>query len=233
MKRLFITLTATLVCVGAYGQGKLGFQVNSDNLIYFTTDLNKLNPADRTATANGTGTAFPIAGSGLYTGAGGTIAALSGNLSFVAALYGGTSSSSLSLQTTTTIGDVGSEGSLVGVNCTFASLPAGTPAWFQIEIYDSRAPNPWVARAMFWYEGSSAIFQATPQASVYSPIYDQTPTTVASTWAAGTFPVVDMVQYGPGYYGGIAVGVFYSPEPGTFALVALGAAVLTIYCRRR
>ena len=38
MKKLLITLTATLLCAGAFAQGKLQFINNTDNLIYFATD---------------------------------------------------------------------------------------------------------------------------------------------------------------------------------------------------
>jgi hypothetical protein len=93
MKKLLLTLTATLLCAGAFGQGKLAFDINFDNLIYFTTDTLRLVPADRNATADNGGGAgpFPIAGSGLYTGPGSTIAALSGSPTIIAALYAGSS----------------------------------------------------------------------------------------------------------------------------------------------
>jgi hypothetical protein len=236
MKKLFITLTATLLCFGAFGQGKLAFDNSNDygsgvwtHLIYFATDTAKLLPADRTATANGTGTAFPIPGSGLYTGPGSTIAALSGSPTIIAALYIGTSSSSLSLQTTTTIGDVSSEGSVVPVFMTLNGFPAGTPAWFQIQVYDSRASSAAGAWAVAEYAGVSQIFQATPQPAVYMPLDAALGN---STWAPGTSPIVDMnAAYGAGHYG--AIEVYAIPEPGAFALFGWGAALLVIYCRRR
>jgi hypothetical protein len=168
---------------------------------------------------------FPLAGSGLYTGPGSTIAALDGSPTFVAALFAGTSPSSLSLQTTTTIDDWYNEGSVVPVNVILAGLPAGTPAWFQVQVYDSRLTNAYSCG----YAGVSPIFQATPQASVYSPIYFRSPSPVNSTWAPGTFPLVDMVQYGPGFYGGIQVPTCFcdyfgefTPQP-TNQTVVLGA----------
>jgi hypothetical protein len=226
MKKLLLTLTATLLCAGAFGQGKLAFDINFDNLIYFTTDTLRLVPADRTATADNGGGAgpFPIAGSGLYTGPGSTIAALSGSPTIIAALYAGSSPNSLSLQTTTTIGDAALEGTVEEVHCIFASIPAGTPAWFQVQVFDSRgdassavingvgggAADAWAHANL--YAGVSQIFQATPSYSVYLPIW--VPTAPAnSTWAPGTFPVVDMVQFGPGYYGGIEVYANPGPPP--------------------
>ena len=224
MKKLLLTLTATLLCAGAFGQGKLAFDINFDNLIYFTTDTLRLVPADRTATADNGGGAgpFPIAGSGLYTGPESTIAALSGSPTIIAALYAGSSPNSLSLQTTTTIGDATFEGTVEEVHCIFASIPGGTPAWFQVQVFDSRADassavingvgggaaDAWAHANL--YAGVSQIFQATPSYAVFAPIYlSQAP--INSTWAPGTFPVVDMVQFGPGYYGGIEV--YANPGP--------------------
>jgi hypothetical protein len=95
MKKLLITAAALLVCVGAFAQGKLSFDINSDNVIYLTTDTTKLLTGDAAKTAdNGFGAgAIPIRGSSLYTGLGlnntpGTVEAL-GGVSFVVALYGG------------------------------------------------------------------------------------------------------------------------------------------------
>ena len=152
MKRLLITLTATLACVGAFGQGKLSFD-NSDGsrLIYLTTDTSKLVPADRTTTVDDSdlcGGILPLAGSSLYTdltfsGTPGTIMSLSGSPTIIAALYGGTSSNSLGLLATTTIDDLCCDcnpGGVVATNLVLPiGFPAGTSAWFQVQVFDSRA----------------------------------------------------------------------------------------------
>jgi hypothetical protein len=251
MKKLLVTITAMLVCVGAYGQGKLAFANGNEHeghLIYFTTDTTKLFPQDRNTVVDG----FPLAGSGLYTGLAldnnvpGTIMSLWNSPTFVAALYGGTSANSLSLQTTTTIDNWLSEGNMVPVNMIFGyntptPLPGGTPAYFQIQVFDSRAnafspvingvgggaTDAWAHWYAGEYAGESPIFQATPAPSTFNPIYQSSPP-VNSTWAAGTFELVDY----PGAYGAIEVytGI---PEPGIFALVGLGAAGLVTFRRRR
>ena len=95
-------------------------------------------------------------------------------------------------------------------------LPAGTAAFFQIDVSNGGA-----------YSGQSMAFSAVPQASVYSPIY-QTASPVNSTWTPGTFVPVDLVHLGGGYFGGIAVSATV-PEPGTFALAGLGLAALLVF----
>jgi hypothetical protein len=109
---------------------------------------------------------------------------LSGSPTFIVGLYGGTSSSSLSLQTTTTIDDLYNDynpGGIVPVDTTFANLPAGTPAYFQVQVYDSRAANAADAWAhQNWYAGESPIFQATPLV-VPDWIYNTSPP-INSTW---------------------------------------------------
>src|SRR5664279_905323 len=84
MKKLLITTTATLLCVGVFGQGKLAFINDTTRLIYFTTDKSRLVPADANKIVFG---GFPFLGCGLYTGSGSTIAALEGSPTIIAALY--------------------------------------------------------------------------------------------------------------------------------------------------
>jgi hypothetical protein len=177
---------------------------------------------DATKTAdNGFGAGpLPLPGSSLYAGPNSTAAALGGT--WVVSLYGGAWPSYLSLQTTASLADVssGNVGDIdAPVNLTFAAFPAGTPVWFQVVVHGGH------------YWGYSKLFQATPQASVFSPIWFRSPSPVASTWTPGTFVPTDLVQLGGGYFGGICVDAV--PEPGTFALVGLGAAVLMIFRRRR
>jgi hypothetical protein len=214
MKKLLITTTATLLCVGVFGQGKLACINDTTRLIYFIADTNRLVAADANKSVGG----FPLAGSGLYTGSGSTIAALEGSPTIIAALYGGTSSSTLSLLTTTTIDDYINEGQVVNKNLTLNGFAAGVPAWFQVQVFDSRASAsaPVVngyggGAADAWahfdqYAGASQIFQANPQAAVYTPIY-LTSAPVNSTWAAGTFALRDY----PGTFG--AIEVYANPGP--------------------
>lgn len=230
MKKLLVTLTAAVVAVGAFGQGKLAFQVDTTQLIYMTTQNTAtigLNPLDVGKTVAG----FPLAGSSLYSGAGSTVASLAGAPSFTVALFGGTAAGSLTLQATTTLAGASLAGQLNSLNVTFASLPAGTPAFFQIEVFDSTYASAAAAWAVPGkYAGETGVFQATPQASVYSPLYFTAPSPVASTLPVGSFVPKDYAAY-PGYTGLIEVYATV-PEPGTFALAGLGLATLLAFRRR-
>jgi hypothetical protein len=194
---LSLVLTTTTL---AFAQGKLRFCNGNDNLIYLSPSIAcSYAPGDAGKTVGG----FPLTGSSLYTGAGGTMASLAGSPTLIAGLWGGTSPSSMTLRATTTIGDVILAGLVVPVNVILAGLPAGTPAWFQIQVYDNRATSAADAWARgFMYTGESPVFQATPQA-VFSPIYQRT-APVNSTWAPGTYVPLDYVPF-PGYYGGIEI----------------------------
>lgn len=235
MKKLILTMSAALVCVGAFGQGKINFQ-NADNLhlIYFTTDTTKLAAGDATNTFNNLYTGnYGLAGSGAFTGTAGnsTIGSLRGSPSFIVDLYAGTSSTSLSKVTTTGIGDVNSEGQVVSVPVTLPTgMAGGVPAFFQVQVYDSRATSAASAWAqMNQYAGESIIFQQTP-GSVTGAIITAPP----STWTAGTFQLHDVPLAGNGTYAG-AIQLYATtiPEPGTFALAGLGMATLLIFRRRK
>jgi|ERR1035437_200008 hypothetical protein len=229
MKKLLVSLTVALVCVSAFGQGKLAFGNNSNQLIYMTdgTILDHiLAPADVGKNVGG----FSLAGSSLYTGAGGTVASLAGVPGLTVALFGGTTAGSMSQLTTGTLGDVNFAGLInPPANVTFASLPAGTPAFFQIQVFDTRYASAAAAwNVPYIYAGESSVFQATPQTSVYSPIYSAT---ANSTLPVGTYIPKDYAAY-PGYAGLIEVYATV-PEPGTFALAGLGLASLMIFRRRK
>ena len=201
MKNALSLILLLATTTPAFAQGKLAFVNNSDQLIYMTTDKNKMAPADANKVVGGS----PLAGSSLYTGAGSTIASLAGAPSFTVALFAGATANSLSQVATTTLADANFAGQVVPVNVILNVLPAGTSAFFQVQVFDSHGASAGDAWFKLLYAGESPVFQATPQASVYSPIYQRTPP-VNSTWAPGTYVPVDYAGF-PGYYGAIQVKI--------------------------
>lgn len=204
----FVFLLAS-VSLG-FAQGKLWFVNDSTRLVYFANDAARLVPGDAA-----------VAGKGLYDG---TLGMLTDSPTLVVDLWAGTTASSLSKQRTATFGGV--EGQWNAVNVIFPSLPAAVPAYFQIQVHDSRDADAFASASVYHYFGYSEVFTATPAVAIYAPIY-LTTVPVYSTWAAGTFQVVDMPA---GNFGAIEVSVV--PEPGTLGLALLGAAALMIARRR-
>jgi hypothetical protein len=152
-------------------------------------------------------------------------------------VYGGTSASSLSLQTVTTIDTWGYEGQVVVVPMTFATLPANTMAYFQVVVWNNPAGSTMLTAPTTvptlsvwdagWYGGETTVFTASPSVGAYTPI-TTTAAPTSSTWTAGTFATVD----GAGN-GSIALTYNAVPEPGTFALAGLGLAALLVFRRRK
>jgi len=243
MKKLLLTMAATLIAVGAFAQGSLIVVNNTDNIAYFTTTVGNLAPADQATTWGGT---FPIAGSGLFTGDGSSIAAIAGGPTFRGLLYGGTSASSMQLQTTSLMADIGNEGQIVPIApCTFdgksfgqVSLPIGSVAYFQL-IVTTDPGNPLADPAgtaltgwdTGYYAGASMVFTAIPQALGTAYIYSAA---ASSTWTSGTAnQELVPIDYLGGLVGGIEVSYGNPvPEPGTFALAGLGLAALLVFRRR-
>ena len=223
MKKLLVTMMASLACVAAFGQGAVTFYLDSNHLIYFTSDTAKMIPAD----ANAQSVGLPIAGQGAYTGlfegAPGTIAALPSGVTFTASLYGGATAGSMTLQTTTTIGDVLAEGNLAAAVVNNAIITAGTVWSWDVKVTSTSA-------AGWSYLGDSGAFTAA-WGAVPVNIVDPAPFAsggAASTWANGTGTLTDY----PGVFGAIALQAVSVPEPGTFALAGLGLASLLIFRRR-
>jgi len=206
MKKTFLTIAAALACAAAFGQGKLAFTTDSLHLVYYDSSA------------------------GAQSGTAVSSANMPAGVTLVADLYGGTSSASLSLVSTTVFG--ATAGRWTAANTTFSApaLAAGQTAFFQIQIRDSAFATEAAALAGNSYGGNSPIFTAVPQASIFNPIYQAT-SPVFSTWANGTF-ALDSVSAGS--KGAISVGTLaVTPEPGTMALAGLGAAAMMVFRRRK
>jgi len=226
MKKLLLVAAAAAVAVSAYGQGKLALANNDNQLIYFGTSLAS-GDMGKTVAGN------PLAGQTLWSGAGGTLSSLAGSPTLLVGLFAGATSDNLTLATTTAnIGALAFAGYInPQVAVELPGLPAGTPAFFRIDVYDSRNSSAADAWSMIdRYGGSTGVFQATPAAAAYAPIYQAT-APVDSTMPVGTFVPVDYAGF-PGYFGGIEVYATV-PEPSMFALAGLGIASLLIFRRRK
>lgn len=201
MKKTLLTLALVATSVAAFAQGKVLFGNDSLHLFVIGNAL----PADA---------AF---GGGAVAGSVGSIsttnAPLPSGVTLVAGLYAGTSSSSLTLQSTTTIlsgTGLPQPGRMANRN-TILNIAGAAPQFFQIAIWDSAVASPGLSLT---YRGFSAIFTAIPGTSVtYPSLLPGGPS--ASTWAAANL-VVNAV-----------------PEPSSLALAGLGMASLLIFRRRK
>jgi len=208
MKKILVTITASLVCLGAFAQGKLNFATDSAHLVYF-------DPAG-TAAADSTNSGKGVFASRMPAGA-----------NLVADLYAGTASSSLSLVSSTTFSAVADgRWNSVGVTFNNPAIASGATAFLRVDIRDDRDPTAGASAAAGHYSGTSGLFSAVAQ-SINSPIY-QHAAPVSSTWTDGTF---NMDYISAGFKGAIPVGVI--PEPASIALCGLGAAALLIFRRRK
>jgi hypothetical protein len=212
MKKLVLTVTAALACVGAFAQGKLQLATDGTHLIYYNPD--------------------PSFASGQMTSNAVYAANMPSGVTLVADLYGGTSSTSLTLISTTTF-SAAAPGKITSANVTFSNplINGGQTGWFQLQVRDNSHATAAAAQAdqaAGWW-GLSSIFSAVAQPSSFNPIYQAT-SPVFSTWAAGSF---NMDNVAVGSRGAVAVTGPVVPEPSSMALLGLGAAALTIFRRRK
>jgi hypothetical protein len=203
MKKLILTLTASLACVAAFAQGKVAFNQDSLHLSYYGT----VAAADAALAGQGCGT-------GVYAPAGVTL---------VADLYAGTAAGSLSLVSTTTFSAV--PGKWNSASVTVPGIAGGTVAFMEVQIRDQAfaAPTTFTGQKFGTYYGTSAEFQFTLGGGITYPVMWG----ASGTWAAGTFP---LDQYGTGSKGAIQVNLVH--EHASFALAGLGIAEMTIFRRR-
>jgi hypothetical protein len=212
MKKLILTLTASLACVAAFAQGRISFQTDSLHLAYYGTSA-----------ANGSLAGTPISSANLPVG-----------VTLVADLYMGTSSTSLNLYSSTTFSVNGGKWNTLSV--TAPTIAGGTTVYVVTQIRDQAfaAPTTWTSNSVpfgtFYGESQEFTFVLGTSSLQYPPMY----TTGASlggglsTWAVGTY---NMDSLSTGFRGAISVNAV--PEPATFALAGLGLAAVTIFRRRK
>lgn len=212
MKKTLVTITATLVCLGALAQGRVNFNNDSLHLVYYTTDSSGLAPGDAGLAGRGPYSTNSPAGATLF-----------------ADLYSGTAANSLALVKSTTFTGSFAEGRWTAAATTLPSgQPAGGTTFFQVQVYDSRDTNAPSAQANGHYFGTSPVFTAVPGSTTFVNLYQHAPGAAQSTWPDGTF---NMDVVAAGARGAIELRVI--PEPASLALCGLGAAALLIFRRRK
>lgn len=216
MKKLVLTVTLSMACIGAFAQGKIAFSTDTLHLVYFTTDTTHLAPGDTA-----------LAGRGLYKK---NVTTLAGAPALAVDLYAGTTSSSLSLISSTGFNTSIGEGKWTSANVLFPTatgFAAGSTVFAQVNIHDSRDLTADASsKVMGHYYGTSDIFSFVLQAA-YNPI-TQTAAPVSSTWATGSY---DLSVIGAGQKGAILMQANI-PEPTSLALAGLSVAALLAFRRR-
>ena len=230
---ILLLTTATMACAQICVQ----FYLDSNHAIYFTPDPARMLAVDATASSCG----LLIAGQGLYTGnylgQPGSIAALPSHQTFTAALYGGPSASSMTLQATTGIGNVDGEGNIIGRSiCDYSSLWRSTWTW-DVQVFSGittpalgTAFGSGGAAAVAWasggYGGDSGTFTCEFCGDWVS-LTDPTPCSSGgsgSTWATGTYSLTDWPISAGGPWGAIEVSA--APTIGSPRILAQpGSAV--------
>jgi PEP-CTERM motif len=213
MKKLVLTAVASLACLAAFAQGKIGFNNDSLHLVYWASGAGSLN--------------------GSAVNSDNMVAGLGGTGALAADLYMGTSSSSLTLISSTTFGALAAgPGKWTSMSVTApAPFATGVSVFIDVAVHSTEKPLGNTldlgTLSTFAAYGSSGVFTFTMGGPItYPPMWSQT----AGTWAPGTFP---LPQYGAGSMGAIGITVVPVPEPTSFALAGLGAAALLIFRRRK
>jgi len=201
MKKTLLTLALVATTVAAFAQGRVTFVNDSSHLFVLGNTLG----------------ADAAIGGGGASGTNGAIAGvLPSGVTLIAGLYAGTSSTSMTLQSSTTLltgAGLLEQGRMSSKVTAMATVPGGVPQWFQIAIWDSAVPSWNLSQT---YYGLSPLFQATPSTSAISAPSIMPGSPANSTLAAQLNIVVNAV-----------------PEPSSFALAGMGLASLLIFRRRK
>jgi hypothetical protein len=211
MKALLLAASLAIATATTFAQGKVNLINDSASLIVLATDTAMLKAADAA-----------LAGQAV-----GNQVMLPSGVTFVAGLYGGTSSSSLFLYSTVLLNNQGwPAGYIPSTHIVLDAQPNGAPAipgitsgtaigattpWFQVKVWDSAYATfagAWAAGA---YATLGAEFQMNPGPSI---AYENTaPPGINSSWQDANIVFA------------------YVPEPSGIALVGLG--VLALAASRR
>jgi len=215
MKKTLLTLALVGASLAAFAQGKVSLQNDGSSLYTLTNSAADLPSADGALA----GQAVPITGP------------LPSGVVLEVGLYGGTSSTALTLQTEVAInpqgggaGPAAGQPPFTHTVTSFSGYTAGADAFFEVFVWNSFYTTPQLSLAAGisnpaqpGYYGANNIFQMIPGSSIsYPPITGGG----NSTWVAAG-------DENPLY---VSVVV---PEPTTLALLGLGAAGMLIFRRRK
>jgi len=210
MKKLVLTVAASVACVAAFAQGKISFQNDTVHLAYYDSS------------------AGALAGTTVYS------ANMPVGSTLVADLYMGTTSGALSL--VTSAGFSASPGKWTSANVT-APYAAGTTVFLIAQVRDNGVAAEATLDGTTIQGGALAVgtaigakyigwsqeFTYPLNGVTFQPMWNS-----GGTWAAGS---QDLSSTSAGYKGAIAVSAV--PEPASFALAGLGAAAALIFRRRK
>jgi hypothetical protein len=219
MKKIVLTVAASVACVAAFAQGKISFQTDSVHLAYYDS------------------TAGALAGTAVYSGN------MPAGDNMVADLYMGTSSSALFLYSSSTFSATPGKWSALSVAANAnvstgaSAIPGGTVVFVLAQVRDTNGVASSTLSGTQIQDGALAMgtaagnkyigwsqeFTFTLGSSVTYPFMY-----TATSWSQGS---QDLSAYGAGNKG--AIGVSAVPEPATFALAGLGAAAMLIFRRRK
>lgn len=168
MKKTLLTMALAGASLAAFAQGKVSLQNDSGSLYTLASQ-----GGDPSSDHSGL-TLMAAAGD---NGVAGQPVAITGPLpsgvTLEIGLYGGTSSSSLTLQTHTLLnpagGGAGPSAGQGPFTHTITSLPGGQADYFQVVIWDSAYASPALALAAHSYWGADNIFTMTPGTSIAYP----------------------------------------------------------------
>jgi hypothetical protein len=202
MKKLLAILTVSLASLAAFAQGKILFGNDSLHLVYYTVvwpdDLLSFQAVDSAHMPPG--------------------------INFVADLYIGTDSSSLSFISSTTFSSTPGEWNRVSV--IVPGIPGGTSVFVIAEIRDDAYPPESILSTFPISQGVYGLSQeftfTLGGSIVYPPMWG-----LNGNWPPGTY---NLDYYGAGFRGAIAIGII--PEPSNIALFALGSAAMLISHRK-